>query len=213
MPVRPVISHVIEYACQYTTHLKKKHKIWHDGKLKYFQLNNKIQLYTSEANGNVLLCSEFVTNVKKLNNCINHNNFGLEGCQIFQNYLIVIDEILCQYDRELHSVNKDSGNYNISISKYTYQLSPVANNSDTRHKFSLKVNGPFKPPKMVKNEITRENFIGKIDSVESEKSKTDVHVQSASINTNQPVVKRFRSSRKPIKHEPIILSEDFLEYR
>lgn len=173
-----MISHIIEFSCQYSNDVRKKHKIWHDGKLRYYQLNNKFTLHSLD---NMLLSSKFVTNQRDINCYLDEENFDLLEHRIFGSYVVIISEQLKEYDKEIQHVktnsnvitntvesasnNKDSKNPNkLPITKPT-----IPNNEKTaknRNGMSvsglvLKFNKPFKPPKRiephVKSSINRPN--------------------------------------------------------
>ncbi|EJS43645.1 YGR042W [Saccharomyces arboricola H-6] len=94
-----MLSHIIEYECQYTDQLYKKRKIWHDGRLKYFQINNRFILYTEK--DNVLLASEFKVNSKELKAILNPEGFGIEEHRVFSQFLVIISSIIDEYDRDI----------------------------------------------------------------------------------------------------------------
>ena len=94
-----MLCHIVEYECQYTDQLYKKRKIWHDGRLKYFQLNNRFMLYTEK--DNVLLASEFKINSKELKAILNPEGFDIEEHRIFSQFLVIISNIIEEYDRDI----------------------------------------------------------------------------------------------------------------
>ncbi|CAI4062242.1 hypothetical protein SKDZ_07G2940 [Saccharomyces kudriavzevii ZP591] len=94
-----MLSHIVEYECQYTDQLYKKRKIWHDGRLKYFQINNKFTLYTEK--DNILLASEFKTNSKELRGILNPEGFDIEEHRVFSQFLVIISSIIEEYDRDI----------------------------------------------------------------------------------------------------------------
>ncbi|QHS73359.1 Mte1p SPAR_G02690 [Saccharomyces paradoxus] len=94
-----MLSHIVEYECQYTDQLYKKRKVWHDGRLKYFQINNRFMLYTEK--DNVLLASEFKINSKELKAILNPEGFDIEEHRIFSQFLVIISNIIEEYDRDI----------------------------------------------------------------------------------------------------------------
>ena len=94
-----MLSHVIEYACQYTNQTRKKHKAWHDGRLKYFSLHNRFLLYTD--NDNVMLASSFISNKRDLAKILNIEEFGREEHKIFAQFMVIIAEIISEYDKDV----------------------------------------------------------------------------------------------------------------
>ncbi|CAL9728908.1 hypothetical protein MOUN0_F01486 [Monosporozyma unispora] len=96
-----MLSHVVEYSCQYSDQVRKKQKIWHDGKLKYFQINNRFMLYTED---NVMLSSSFVTNSKEVSAYLDEEGFEITEHKIFGSFVIVINEIIAEYDREIRHI-------------------------------------------------------------------------------------------------------------
>lgn len=162
-----VVSKVKEYYCQYTNQLWKKHKTWHDGKLKYFLLNNKFQLYTVE--DNVLLSSEFVTNMHQLQHILDSTGFGAEEHKIFSQYIVVIESLHCQYERDINGFIKDNKRYFISkadershpsttmVPNRTITAVPPEH-SLSRTRFSnslaLQFNKPFQPPRRISKSRT-----------------------------------------------------------
>ncbi|KOG99540.1 Mte1p DI49_2005 [Saccharomyces eubayanus] len=94
-----MLSHIVEYECQYTDQIYKKRKIWHDGKLKYFQINNRFMLYTEK--DNILLTSEFKTSSKELKAILNPEGFDIEEHRIFSQFLVIISGIIDEYDRDI----------------------------------------------------------------------------------------------------------------
>lgn len=233
-----MVSHVVEYHCQYTDQLRKKHKAWHDGKLKYFQLNNKFQLYTLE--DNVLLSSEFITNLKQLDNILDESKFGSEEHQVFSQYLVVISEIDCEYDRELNGFN-----HNAVTTKKSVQPATVASSgcmrsntanltstrseptgklrvkrveksaTNTRSSLALRFNKPFKPPKMLKKDLNSENAMDKPAVKPVEGIDQDPVVKnSLALDMNSPKTKvssviRYRVARStPSTQTGILLAEN-----
>lgn len=137
----------LNYACQYTDQIRKKRKIWHDGKLRYYSSLNKFQLFSSE--GGIMLASDFVTNTKQVAQILNKNSFGEEH-QIFSSYLVVLEEQL--RDVEVHNCPNIRSQY----SKHSQTLSQVrvlkgfvSNAELSRDRLS------FTPPVPITMQITR----------------------------------------------------------
>lgn len=165
-----MISHVVEFTCQYTNQIRKKHKIWHDGRLKYFELNGRFLLY-SEVD-NVLLSSSFKTNKKEIDCILNQEGFGNDEHQIFGQFLVIINEITCQYEREINGMKASSTEPSVKTEsrKTIPKSSPIVSGPGIRKKhlislkqelntanspafsgpgLALKFNGPFKPPQKI----------------------------------------------------------------
>jgi len=94
-----MISHVVEYSCQYSDQIRKKHKTWHDGKLKYYAANNRFMLYPEESN--VLISSNFITNSRDVSTILDAEGFNTVEHKIFSRAVVIITEMLCEYDREV----------------------------------------------------------------------------------------------------------------
>ncbi|KAL3232506.1 hypothetical protein RNJ44_04422 [Nakaseomyces bracarensis] len=89
---QPVVR---EYSCQYTDQIKKKHKTWQDGKLKYQSENNKFILYSDpEA---AMLSSGYITNIKELDLVLDPAGFGSSEHKIFSRYVVIIEDIITEY--------------------------------------------------------------------------------------------------------------------
>lgn len=156
-----MLSHVIEYACQYTDQIRKKNKVWHDGKLKYFQINNKFQLFTEE--GNIMIGTEFITNKKEVADIINREGFNTTEHKIFRQYIVIISEAIQEYDREIQITAKakdmpqtrlnhsDTGNtLNKQVPRgNSSQQNLKVNSTVVRSSLALKINKPFKKPRMI----------------------------------------------------------------
>ncbi|CCE63592.1 hypothetical protein TPHA_0F01070 [Tetrapisispora phaffii CBS 4417] len=92
-------SHITEYQCQYTDQIRKKNKVWHDGKLKYFQINDKFQLFREE--DNIQISSQFITNKKEVEYILDPENFDNIEHKIFGKYIVIILEKINEYDKEV----------------------------------------------------------------------------------------------------------------
>ncbi|CAB4252574.1 similar to Saccharomyces cerevisiae YGR042W Putative protein of unknown function [Maudiozyma barnettii] len=174
-----MISHVVEYSCQYSDQIRKKHKTWHDGKLKYYAANNRFMLYPEESN--VLISSNFITNSRDVSTILDAEGFNTVEHKIFSRAVVIITEMLCEYDREvqiqkakespiLHMQRKDE---NIRILQDNYRTSKkdsflqngqkdlrkrilikkdyIRSNETGNISLALKFNKPFKPPGMKKS--------------------------------------------------------------
>ena len=94
-----MISHVIEYNCQYSDQIRKKHKTWHDGKLKYYQANNRFMLYPEDSN--VLISSNFISNQREVSTILDTEGFNMVEHKIFNRAVVIITDVVCEYDREV----------------------------------------------------------------------------------------------------------------
>lgn len=100
-----MLSHVVEFSCQYSDQVRKKQKVWHDGKLRHYQINNRFLLYTTD---DVLLSSVFVTSSKELKIYTDEDNFGIVEHNIFGRFVVIIEEIIGEYDREIRYIKTTS---------------------------------------------------------------------------------------------------------
>ncbi|SCU90566.1 LANO_0D09208g1_1 [Lachancea nothofagi CBS 11611] len=172
----PQISHVREYYCQYTNQLHKKQKSWHDGKLKYYQLNQKFQLYTIE--GGVLLSSGFITNLQRLEYILDDSGFNKEEHKIFSQFLVIIDCLQCEYDRDVSGLANDSSTaYNlkkysedgagaVGVSKVSCKVRTQKSKLPSHHdSLALVFNKPFRRPRINKGAQGRVEKIGEKEGV------------------------------------------------
>ncbi|AMD21826.1 HFL030Cp [Eremothecium sinecaudum] len=200
-------SQVIEYQCQYTDQLLKKRKTWHDGKLKFFRLTNKFQLFDEEG---VMLSSDFVTNSKKIANICDEEGFGVVEHHIFSSYLVIIEQVQCEYTKEIN-LHQDK-NTNVSRRQVLKSTHTKQKATDiTRHSLSLQLNKPFKPPKL-KNVISIISTSAPYSQPELPSTSTMVTSDnSSSMAHSQPCYRRVsldnrvRSIKRTIIHEPIVL--------
>lgn len=258
-----MLSHVVEFSCQYSDQVRKKQKVWHDGKLKYFQINNKFMLYTED---NVMLSSSFVTNTKELNSYLNEEGFEITEHKIFGSFVVVINEIIAEYDREIQHIKTTTAT-NFSNSKglsqsldgtasthymqhpdrmvlksTTENIPSSKNNIATNVKkpltnmarlnsmgstikseqnitkvgsgLALKVNKPFKPPRMANNlnAINRPNI--RNSHVKQEHTSTvptlSIANHSPSSSNNEHFVSKTPPISKP-KQDPIHKKEPVLK--
>lgn len=116
-----MLSHIVEYSCQYSDQVRKKQKVWHDGKLKHFQINNRFILYTEDG---IVLSSSFVTNRKEVAEYISEENFDIVEHNIFGRFVVVISEIIAEYDREIQHI------------KTTTNMNPNNTHTDNHEQFS-----------------------------------------------------------------------------
>lgn len=173
-----MISHVIEYSCQYSDKIKKKHKTWHDGKLKYFEANKRFLLYPEDSN--VLISSNFITNSREVSTILCPDGFNTNEHKIFSRAVVIITEKLCEYDREVqvqmandkHCSNphieksivsrvKMNDDNTVGLPKAKQMRLPkkrILMNKETDYdqnvggsSLALKFNRQFKPPRMVES--------------------------------------------------------------
>lgn len=136
-----MLSHVVEFSCQYSEQVRKKQKVWHDGKLKHYQINNRFLLYTEN---DVLLSSTFVTSAKELKVYIDEENFGIVEHNIFGRYVVIIEEIISEYDREISHIKTTAAaavtttfisSNSTGVNNWQKEIQSVDNrNSITHHK-------------------------------------------------------------------------------
>lgn len=94
-----MLSQVQEYTCQYTDQIKKKHKVWHDGNLRYIESNNKFILYSE--NSRTQLANKVVPNAKEANKYLDPDGFGDSEHRIFGSYLVIVEELVKEYEKEV----------------------------------------------------------------------------------------------------------------
>lgn len=203
-----MIPRVIEYNCQYTDQIRKKHKAWHDGKLKYFHVNSRFILYSID--DGKLLCSAFITNVRELENILDPVGFNLEEHRIFGRFIIVISDKICEYDGEVMS----QANTNIerqspktrnpqSETKMRENRQVVKNiinsNSNSGNSLALKMNRPFKPPRRICNQSK---------PIVSTLNRPNIRKRDDFKHEAHPAVKIRTTNRQRIRqvcHQPIVL--------
>ena len=168
-----MISHVQEFICQYTNQVKKKHKVWQDGRLKFFVASKRFMLYNED--GDTLLSSNFITNEKELNNILDRLSFGTAEHKIFARYVVIIQELVAEYDRDtrLHKMRETTKSAN-ALHRPTKRRKLISSSSDEgggageivkvdggdtkktsstvrttgSHSLALKFDVPFKPPRV-----------------------------------------------------------------
>ncbi|SCU83274.1 LADA_0C10506g1_1 [Lachancea dasiensis] len=157
------LSHVKEFYCQYTNQLHKKHKSWHDGKLKYYQSTHKFQLYTID--DGILLGSGLVTNARRVERILDGSRFNKEEHKIFSQFLVMIDCLHCEYDKDIGGLANngprafnmkeypEGARDNSRDSRANTNLPKLkAYDSGSHHdRLALKVNQPFRRPKIEKD--------------------------------------------------------------
>ncbi|CCK70146.1 Mte1p KNAG_0D04000 [Huiozyma naganishii CBS 8797] len=161
-----MISHIVEYQCQYSSQVMKKHKSWYDGRLKYFKANSRFMLYSED---NVQLGSAFVTSERQVQQFLDPAGFECQEHKIFGAFVVVIYEVLKEYDREIQHITardtraaKPSANCNATgeaprakcAVRPTLKKRVLIDTSTEREGYTttglaLKWNKPFKPPRMV----------------------------------------------------------------
>ncbi|EDO15487.1 hypothetical protein Kpol_472p18 [Vanderwaltozyma polyspora DSM 70294] len=217
-----MISHIIEYQCQYTDQVRKKNKIWHDGRLKYFQINNRFQLFTEE--DNVLLGSSFITNQKEVDVILDEEGFNKVEHKIFGQYMVVISEITNEYDREVNVSAAGSRDSKISTQRnncanyksYTPKRQIVSNTTTKGtadsggSSLALKFNTPFRKPRMIGSQsedlkaahtnINRPNIRSKVDRRDTD--KIDYSLPNKNVSSNKPI-KTSGNIRKVIPDKPL----------
>ncbi|SCV15122.1 uncharacterized protein CGFF_05262 [Nakaseomyces glabratus] len=96
---------VQEYCCQYTDQVRKKHKTWHDGKLKFYTENNRFILYSDP--DSTLLSSAFVTNSKELESILDQGSFGSAEHRIFGRYIVILEDLISEQHNDPSSAVHD----------------------------------------------------------------------------------------------------------
>ncbi|CEP63661.1 Mte1p LALA0_S08e07712g [Lachancea lanzarotensis] len=202
------ISHVREYYCQYTDQIHKKHKSWHDGTMKFYQLNHKFQLFSID--GGMLLGSTIITNSRRVEYILDANGFNKEEHKIFGQFLVMIDRLQCEYDRDISGkARKTSASYNVKkyIEDVGHPENGNSNPSNTstpvvRHNDSLalKFNKPFRRPlaKRPQNKVpVKQRALTSSKPVYNEKG----------LELNTPVLKNEKSY-STIENAPVSLTID-----
>lgn len=116
-----------EFTCQYSDQIRKKHKTWHDGKLKYSEFNNRFQLFTEDG---VQLSSKLLTNSKQVADILNDESYGIEEHRIFGSYFVIILELSSEYIRD------ESKSANSAIIKSEYgnrNKTPIGSVKQSQH--------------------------------------------------------------------------------
>ncbi|KAG0671120.1 hypothetical protein C6P41_000794 [Kluyveromyces marxianus] len=141
-----------EFNCQYTNQLRKKHKTWHDGRLKYYEENNRFQLFAEDGRH---LSNKSITNSKQLADILNGSGFGNTEHRIFGSYFVIITELTATHEVEALNTSKpvfvksEYANYIKEGEKKEQATSKHASTvqiSKKQMSVSSKVNKPFKPP-------------------------------------------------------------------
>lgn len=168
-----MLSHVVEFSCQYSEQVRKKQKVWHDGKLKYYQINNRFLLYTED---DTLLSSIFVTSAKELNVYIDEENFGVVEHNIFGRYVVVIEEIIAEYDREISHIKTTStisavaastGSNSTGINNRQREIQPVANRNSISHNKSNNKNVEYRSDKIILKGTTKNTMTKRVETSSS----------------------------------------------
>lgn len=80
----------VEFACQYSDQVRKKHKAWHDGKLKLVESAKRLMLYGED--DKKLLSSTIMTSERELQRILDPDEFGATEHHIFGRYMVIICE-------------------------------------------------------------------------------------------------------------------------
>lgn len=146
-------SVVQEYSCQYTDQVKKKHKTWQDGKLKYFSANNKFILYSDP--DATMLSSGYITNSKDLRIVLDPAGFGHSEHKIFGRYVVIIEDLVSEYCKEETNVVQQNKVLTVEKRQYKPLTKPIANIPGPPNGFSaslltLKCNKQYIKPKTLR---------------------------------------------------------------
>lgn len=161
-----MVDKIREFSCQYSNQIRKKHKSWHDGKLRYYSSSNRFVLYDEN---NKQIGSAFITNNRKLVGYLDPENFEKEEHHIFGSFLVVLlGELVCEQKPlplpKLNGTTRDDSadpvivkreNENEFVSKGVKKPGRVLkSNISPKNSSSLAISllQPFKPPRVVDQE-------------------------------------------------------------
>lgn len=159
-------SIVREYSCQYTDQIRKKHKTWQDGKLKYFSTNNKFTLYSDP--DSTLLSSGYVTNSKELGIVLDPAGFGRTEHKVFGRYVIIIEDLLTEYGGKTTSrakMNPQKPESKLPIRKVVIKSNVPETTSGalSTSLLTLKFNKQYTKPKPLRKDAIKAKQILKVD--------------------------------------------------
>ncbi|CCE92431.1 Mte1p TDEL_0E01880 [Torulaspora delbrueckii] len=83
----------MEYSCQYSDQVRKKHKTWHDGSIKFIKSTKRLTLYSLDQRKQSL-SSTFMTNSRDLEKVLDPRGFDVEEHRVFGRYVVIISGIL-----------------------------------------------------------------------------------------------------------------------
>lgn len=187
------MSFVKEYSCQYTDQIQRKHKSWHDGKLKYSSKNSRFTLYSIEETPKILT-NAFVTSSKDVHKYLSPQGFNLDEHQIFGRYLIIINERIGENKNEVESRSPvQGGNETVPVLTGSANANlPVKFRRTGDDPLALKMNRRFVPPRLLKMQPANKKVLNR-PSVRKPRL-----IESKGIKEREKIRK--------IKHEPISLS-------
>lgn len=81
----------MEYSCQYSDQVRKKHKTWHDGELKFTKSSKRLALYSVEEKKKLLLSSTMITNSRDLERILDPGRFNVEEHRVFGRYVVIVN--------------------------------------------------------------------------------------------------------------------------
>lgn len=122
----------VEYTCQYSDQVRKKHKTWHDGKLKVVQPSKRLTLHS--LSNKTLLSSTIMTSDRELERILDPGDFGTAEHHIFGRYVVII----CEKEGEQEETRAAEPPVRRILAKPT---------SSNDHPLALRMNKPFKPPR------------------------------------------------------------------
>ncbi|QLL33193.1 hypothetical protein HG536_0E01040 [Torulaspora globosa] len=137
----------VEFTCQYSDQVRKKHKTWHDGRLKLIQSAKRLMLYSGE--DKKLLCSTIMTSERELQRILEPEDFGATEHHIFGRYVVIICERVGEHEEPTERKATEppvmAKRPLAKVPSRKLLKSPVASHGD--HPLALKMNTPFKPPR------------------------------------------------------------------
>lgn len=83
----------MHYSCQYSDQVRKKHKTWHDGELKFVKSTKRLTLYSVEDKKQPL-SSTFLTNSRDVDRVLDSRGFDVEEHRVFNRYVVIVTGVL-----------------------------------------------------------------------------------------------------------------------
>ncbi|QLQ80750.1 hypothetical protein HG537_0E01030 [Torulaspora globosa] len=175
----------LEFTCQYSDQVRKKHKSWHDGKLKFVQSAKRFMLYGED--DKKLLSSTIMTSERELHRILDPDDFGTTEHHIFGRYVVIICEKVGEHEEFSETKASDPlvKRPVVKVLPRTILKPSAPNHGD--HPLALKMNRPFKPPRIT-TQSNRPSIRQRV-------------VRTGPLAT----VTKARARIRRVKHEPIML--------
>lgn len=179
-------SIVHEYSILYTTRIIQKDKKWSDGKLKYYEFNNKLEIFNEDGQ---LIEVDFIGEKFK-HNLTEQNEFKLPNSRL----LIEIDCKLSSYVRDVSEFFKKSSNETSSPS--------------IKREYSSKIKANPEPIRIKQERIIKPIIYRPLKHVPVKKtpaSLINIKQEPQFLIKQEPIIPKSFSSHSPpvIKQEPI----------